>query len=169
MPVNQISLTENVSLSLTHTHTHTHTREYYSAIKKNKILPFATILMEFQDIMLSEISQRKTNIVWAHLYVSVPGGSDDKESSCKMGDLGLIPGLARSSGERKGYSLQYSGLENSMDRGAWQAAVHGIAKNWTWLGNFHFHSYEKSKSKNKIPQIKLIGTENRLVVARGGR
>ena len=50
-------MTENV------THTHTHTQEYYSAIKKNKILPFATMLMEFQDIMLSEISQRKTNIV----------------------------------------------------------------------------------------------------------
>ena len=117
------------SLWLRMSHTHTHIRDYYSAIKKNKILPFATMLMEFQDIMLSEISQRKTNIVWAHLYVSFPGGSDDKESSWNVGDLGLIPGLARSPGERNEYSLQYSGLENSMDRGAWQATVHGIAMN----------------------------------------
>ena len=52
-----------------------------------------------------------------------------KESACNSGDLGLIPGSGRSPGERKGYPLQYSGLENSMDRGASQATVHGIAKN----------------------------------------
>jgi len=72
--------------------------------------------------------------------MSFPGGSDDKESFWNVGDLGLIPGLARSPGERNGYSLQYSGLENSMDRGAWRATVYGIAKNQTQLGNFHFHS-----------------------------
>ena len=44
-----------------------------------------------------------------------PGGSDNKESTCNVGDLGLIPGLGRSPGEGKGYPLQYSGLENSMD------------------------------------------------------
>ena len=42
-------------------------------------------------------------------------GSADKESECNVGDLGLIPGLGRSTGEGKGYPLQYSGLENSMD------------------------------------------------------
>ena len=47
----------------THTQTHTHTMEYYSAIKKNEILPFATTWMELDGIMLSEISQRKTNIM----------------------------------------------------------------------------------------------------------
>ena len=46
-----------------------------------------------------------------------PGSSDGKESACNAGDLGLIPGLGKSSGERKGYPLQYSGLENSMDCG----------------------------------------------------
>ena len=51
-----------------------------------------------------------------------------KESTCNAGDLGSIPGLGRSPGEGKGYLLQYSGLENSMDRGAWQAIVHGVAK-----------------------------------------
>ena len=45
-----------------------------------------------------------------------------------MGDLGSIPGLGRSLGEWNGYLLQYSGLENSMDRGAWQAVVHGVTK-----------------------------------------
>ena len=51
-----------------------------------------------------------------------------------MGDLGLIPGLARSSGEEKGYSLQYSGLENSMD-----CIVHGVAKSRRQPSDFHFH------------------------------
>ena len=60
-----------------------------------------------------------------------PGGSDNKESACNMGDLGSIPGLGRSPGEGNGYLLQYSGLENSMDRGAWQAIVHGVTKSWT--------------------------------------
>ena len=52
-------------------------------------------------------------------------------SACNVGDLGSIPGLGRSSGEGNGYPLQYSGLENSMDRGAWRATVHGLAKSWT--------------------------------------
>ena len=62
-----------------------------------------------------------------------PGGSDGKESACHAGDLGLIPRSGRSPGEGNGYSLQYSCLENSMDRGAWWATVHGVTKNWTWL------------------------------------
>ena len=52
-----------------------------------------------------------------------PGGLDGKESACNAGDLGSVPRLGRSSGERNGYPLQYSGLENSMDRGGWQATV----------------------------------------------
>ena len=57
-----------------------------------------------------------------------PGDSDSKESACNAGDLGLIPGMGRSSGEGKGYHLQYSCLENSMDRRTWQATVHGVAE-----------------------------------------
>ena len=52
------------------------------------------------------------------MYRIFPGGSDGKESSCIAGDLSLIPGLGRSPGEGSNYPLQYSGLENSMDRGA---------------------------------------------------
>ena len=50
-----------------------------------------------------------------------PGGSDSKEPACNAGDWGLIPGWGRSAGEGNGYPLQYSCLENSIDRGAWQA------------------------------------------------
>ena len=62
-----------------------------------------------------------------------PGGSDSKESACKAGDLGSGPGLGRSPGEGKGYSLQYSDLENSMD-----CIVHGVTKSQTRLSDFPF-------------------------------
>ena len=55
-----------------------------------------------------------------------PGGSAGKESACSAGDLGSIPGLGRSPGEGNGPSLQYSGLENSMD-----SIDHGVAKSRT--------------------------------------
>ena len=51
-----------------------------------------------------------------------------KESACSAGDLGLIPGSGRSPGEGNGNPLQYSCLENPIDRGAWQATVHGVTK-----------------------------------------
>ena len=68
-----------------------------------------------------------------------PGGlpgwlSACKESACNAGDLGSISGWGRSTGERNGYPLQHSGLENSMDY-----IVHGVAKSWTGLSDFHFH------------------------------
>ena len=71
------------------------------------------------------------------MYMGFPGGSDGKESTCNVGDLGLIPGLGRSPGEGNSYPHQYSGLENFMNRGAWQAAVHWVVKSWTQLSNVH--------------------------------
>ena len=59
------------------------------------------------------------------MYVGFPGGSDGKESACNAGDPGLIPRTRRSPGEGNGNPLQYSCLENPMDRGAWWTAVHG--------------------------------------------
>ena len=67
-----------------------------------------------------------------------PGGSDGKKSTCSVGDLDLIPGSGRSPGEGNGYPLQYSCLENPMDRGAWWAAVCRVAKSWTQLSEFYF-------------------------------
>ena len=60
----------------------------------------------------------------------------DKESTCQAGDESSIPGSGRSPGERNGNPLQYSCLDNPMDRGAWQATVHGVAKSWTQLSDF---------------------------------
>ena len=62
-----------------------------------------------------------------------PGDSGSNEFACNAGDLGPIPG--RSSGERNGYPLQYSCLENRIDRGVWWATVHGVAKSQTQLSD----------------------------------
>ena len=62
-------------------------------------------------------------LIWAF-----HGGADGKESACNAGDLGLIPGSGRSPEEGNGNPLQYSCLDNSMDRGAWRATVHGVSK-----------------------------------------
>ena len=74
-----------------------------------------------------------------------PGSSDSKESACNA--RGLSSGWGRSPGEGNGYPFQYSCPENSMDGGAWQAAVHGVAKSRTRLSDFtfpfHFHALEK--------------------------
>ena len=64
-------------------------------------------------------------------YVIAPGGSDGKETANNAGDLDSIPGLGRFPGGGNDNPFQYSCLENSMDRGAWQAKVHEVAKSWT--------------------------------------
>ena len=68
----------------------------------------------------------KIKILFTRISPFFPGASAGKEYNHNAGDLGLIPGLGRSSGEGKGYPLQYSGLENSMD-----CIVHGVVKNQT--------------------------------------
>ena len=68
-----------------------------------------------------------------------PGGSDSKEPACNAGDSDSIPGLGRSPREGIGNPLQCSCLEKSMDRGVWQATVHGVAKSRAQLGDQHFH------------------------------
>ena len=62
------------------------------------------------------------------LCLGFPGGPAGKQSTCSAGDPGSIPGSGRSPGEWNGYPLQYSCLENPMDRGVWQATVHGVTK-----------------------------------------
>ena len=68
-----------------------------------------------------------------------PGGSGSKEPSCNARDRGSIPGSGRSPGEGNGNPLQCSCLENSMDRGAWLATVHGVEKGRTRVSEQHFH------------------------------
>ena len=63
-------------------------------------------------------------------------GSDGEQSACDVGDSGLIPGWGRCPGEGNSYPLQYSCLENSMDRGAWRAIVHEVAKSQMWLSEY---------------------------------
>ena len=72
------------------------------------------------------------------LRFSFPGGSEGKVSAYNAGDLGSIPGSGRSPGEGNGNPLQYSCLENPMDKEAWQATVDGVAKSWTRLSDFTF-------------------------------
>ena len=64
-------------------------------------------------------------------------GSVSKESACKAGELGSIPGLGRSPAEGNGYPIQYSGPETSIETGAWQDTVHWVVKSWTQLNDFH--------------------------------
>ena len=100
------------------------------------------------------IDQASETGIWLKLdsVMDFPGSSAGKESACNAGDPGTIPGSERSPGEGTGYPLQYSScLENSVDRGAWQAIVHGITKGWTRLSSstqhrlnvYFFNSREK--------------------------
>ena len=88
------------------------------------------ILQEMEDIFKISKSRVENNL-YQFGYVSCC--SDGKESACNVEDAGLIPGSGRSLGKGNGYSLQYSCLENPMDRGAWQATVRRVAKSQTLL------------------------------------
>ena len=65
------------------------------------------------------------------IHLGFPGVSNGKEAACSVGDLDSIPGLGRSPGEGNGYPLQYSCLENLMDRGAWPATIHWVTESDT--------------------------------------
>ena len=82
--------------------------------------------------------------------MSFPGGSDGKESTWNVGDLGLIHGLERCPRAGNSYPLQYSCLDDSMDRGAWQATVHRVAKSQTWLSDFHFFTTHHVRKREAL-------------------
>ena len=79
------------------------------------------------DSWVRKIPLRRDKLSTA-VFLGLPGGSDSKEPACNAGDLGSIPGLGRSPGGGHSNPPQYSYLENSMDRGAWWATVHGVTK-----------------------------------------
>ena len=85
------------------------------------------------DSWVGKISWRRDRLQ-TPVFMGFPGGSDSKESTHNVGDVGSVPGLGQSPGEGKGYPLQYSGLENSMD-----SIVYGVAKSQTRLSSFHLH------------------------------
>ena len=103
-------------------------------LKENQeFLPLVPMKWSF-DLELSSLNEQPLPCM------GFSSSSVGKESACSAGDLGLIPGLGRSPGEGNGNPLQYSCLENSMDRRAWQATVHGIAKSQTQLCDYvHVH------------------------------
>ena len=120
--------------------------------RKNRIGP------KNQSSSLRQSNKSGDNQEWSlslGYWEGFPGDSDCKESACNGGDAGSISGSGRSSGEGNGNPLQYSCLENSMNRGAWQAAVHGVAKSQTqdWVANtftgyWEFGQYSKGYEKS---------------------
>ena len=94
-----------------------------------------------------------TLLLWYLCFWGFPGGSDGKETACNVGDLGSIPESGISPGEGNGYPLQSSCLENSMDREAQWATIHGVAKNRTWLPFSHFHFCFLRIAAHKVKQF----------------
>ena len=94
--------------------------------------------LEEGKLFASDQSENRAKIEKApsgeYIFMGFPCGSAGRECTCSTGDLGSTPGLGRSPREGKGYPLQYSGLEDSMN-----CIVHGVAKSQTWLSNFHFY------------------------------
>ena len=100
-------------------------------------------MWEWEEIFLESYVKtiHRVPSIQLGLKYDFPGGSDGKASAYNAGDLGSIPGLGRSPGEGNGNPLQYWCLENPMDRGAWQATVHGVTKSWTLQSDFTHSKY----------------------------
>ena len=97
------------------------------------------------------------------IWLAIVHSSVGKESACSAGDPGLIPGLGRSPREGNGTPLQYSCLENPMDRGAWQPTAHGVTKSWARLSDFtlsfHFPAVEKEMATHsRVLAWRIPGT-----------
>ena len=106
---------------------------YILSFKRKKNLPCPDFPPQLLLYFHSHLPQKSC----LHWLLGFPSSSDGKESACNAGGLGSIPGSGRSPEERNGYPLQYSCLENFMDRGAWRATAHRVAKSWTRLSDFH--------------------------------
>ena len=101
----------------------------------------------FPEQCLSELQSWWSFNLWKQACSGFPGGSDGKESARSAEDLASIPGSGRSPGGGDGDPLQYSCLENPMDRGAWQATVHGVEKSPKQL---------KWRSMHAVPMVAVL-------------
>ena len=99
----------------------------------SQLTRFYMCLISLFEALLMELGSVPV-VLPTPVFLGFACGSAGKESTCNVGDLGSIPGLGRSFGEGKGYQLQYSGLENSMN-----CIVHGVTMSWTQLSDFHYH------------------------------
>ena len=102
---------------------------------------------------------REIFLLWRLDSLGFPGGPVDKESTCnsgEAGDMASIPGPERSPGGGHGNPLQYSCLENPMDRGAWWATVHSVEKSWIWLKRWGTHA--RMDSLVGVPGLSSWGT-----------
>ena len=102
----------------------------------------ATIALTIQKFV-SKVTALHFNML-SRFVMGFPGGSDGKDSTCHAGEADLIPGLERSPGERNGNPLQYSRLENSMDRGAWWAIAYGVTKSPKEMDTTEFLLYNNA-------------------------
>ena len=106
----------------------------------------------------TEILNIYKKVTW---LLGFPGGSDGQEMACSAGDLGSIPESGRFPGVGNGYPLQYSCLENSMDRGVWWAIIYGITKSQMWLRantHTHTHNFTILTDNQKFPFLALNST-----------
>ena len=94
------------------------------------------------------------------MRISLEGALVVKNPSVREGDIrdvGSVPGLGRSPGEGNGDPLQYSCLENPMDRGAWWAMVHRVAKSWTQLKQLSMHAHEQAgTTRTAMVKMRLL-------------
>ena len=112
--------------------------------------PHSVLALSLSSALLASVlAPYSSNKLAYNMHKGFPGGSDGKESTCDARDLGSIPGLGRSPGEGKGYPLQYSGLENTMD-----CIVCGVTKSRTRLSDFHFH-YNMLKPREREKKKKF--------------
>ena len=108
------------------------------------LLGFVTLLINFRCSFWNRLTDKGASRV-VLVVKNLPANAGD------MGDAGLIPGWGSSPGGGHGNPLQYSCLENPMDRGAWQAAVHRAAKSWTLLKQLSTHPRTDKENKQGLP------------------
>ena len=113
----------------------------------------------FGSLCLMFLNCKLRIIILASEFLGFPGCTSDEESACNARDPGLIPRLGRSPEIRNGNPLQYSCLENLMDRGAWRAKVLRVTKSRTWLKQLSTHACKGFYDKNKMSAWHALGAQ----------